>query len=165
MRATGTSDFIPLSLADASGSPTSLPPPHTQPSWPPLLHCHCLLRDLSRSQKAYPILLPEGPTEGYWSIVPHKPVPSHPSKYPTTPLRPFQIIDKPTDLHSCFHPLQQRDDLLVFQMMRHQRTNDDVHRLLRSIHHSIACYPCDSELLRRGLHCCTRSIRIQIDPR
>ncbi len=120
-------------------------------------------------QQPQPVLFPEGPPEGHRPIMPHKPVPSHhlrhPRKYSTTPLRPLQIVDEPTCLRSRFHPPQQSDDLLILQMMRHQRAHDDIHRLLRSILQSVAGHPRDSELLRRELRCRTRCIRIQVDPR
>jgi hypothetical protein len=49
--------------------------------------------------------------------MPYKPVPSrkpvYPPKHPATPLRPLQIIDKPTNLRSRFHPTQQRDNFFI----------------------------------------------------
>src|SRR5580698_9140374 len=88
--------FISRSLTNASESPTSLPSPYAQPSRTPLLHRRRPLSgDLSSSQKAHPILLPEGPPERHRPIMAHKPMPPHPPKHPTTPLRALQIIDKP----------------------------------------------------------------------
>src|ERR1700744_282691 len=88
--------------------PTSLPPPHTQPSRPPVLHRNNRSRNLSRGQQPYPILLPESPPEGDRPIMPHKAVPSrqlrHPAKHSATPLRPLQIVNKPSCLRSRFHP-------------------------------------------------------------
>src|ERR1700722_16790233 len=144
MRATWARGFMSLSLTRRFRITDITSTPHAQPSRPPLLHRHSLLRDLSRSQEPYPILLPEGPPERHWPVMPHKPVPPFPPKYPTTPLRSLQIIDKPTYLHGCFHPPQQRDDLLVLQMMCEQRAHDDIDRLLRSILQSIAGHPIDS---------------------
>ena len=165
MRPAGTRCFISLSLTGASESPASLPPPHAQPSRPPTFYRHHPRWNISRRQQAYPILLPEGSPERDRPIMLHNPMPRHQSKHPTTPLRPFQIVDKPTQLYGRFHPPQQRHDLFVLQMMCQQRTNDDIHRLLRPIHQSIAGQPCNSELLWRGLRCCARRIRIQVDSR
>ncbi len=150
-------------------TPASLPPPHTQPSRPPMLHRDSLAPNRSHRQQPQPVLLPERPTERHRPIMPNKPVPSHhlrhPPKHSATPLRPLQIIDKPTCLRGRFHPPQQRNDLLILQMMCHQRAHNDIHRLLRSILQSVPGHPRNPELLRSGLHCGTRCIRIQVDPR
>ena len=135
----------------------SRPAPYTQPSRPPMFHRHCLLGNPGPSQQPDPVFIPECPPEGYRAIMSDKPVPArHPfqqRKHSTTPLRPLEIIDKPTNLRIRFHPTQQRYDLFILQMMRHERTHDDVHRFLRPIHESIAGHPCDSEFLWRGLGC------------
>ena len=47
--------------------------------------------------------------------------------------RSRSLINQP-NCSSRFHPPQQRDDLLILQMMCHQRTHDNIHRLLRPIH-------------------------------
>ena len=133
-----------------------------------MLYRHRVVRNLSRCQQPHPVLLPKGPPEGHQPIMLHKSVPPqhprHAPKHSATPLRPLQIIDEPTYLRSPFHPPQQCDDLLILQMMCRQRTHDDIHRLLRPIHQSIAGHPRDSELFRRGLRGRSCRIRIQIDP-
>ena len=148
--------------------PTSLPPPHTQPARPPMLHRHSFLRGRSHRQQSQPVLVLERPTKRHRTIMPHKPVPSHdprnPAEHSATPLRTLQIVDKPPCLRSRFHPPQQSNNLLILQMMRHQRAHDDIHWSSRSILQSVTGHPRNPVLLRSGLRCCTGRIRVQIDP-
>jgi len=100
----------------ATNAPPSQPPAEPQPS-----------------PATAASLLPQGPAEGHRPSCAHKRVPAHHLRYPpkhsATPFRPSQIIDKPACPRGRFHPPQQRNDLLLLQMMRHQRAHDDIRRL------------------------------------
>ena len=91
----------------------------------------------------------------------------HQPKHPITPLRPFQIVDKPTQLHGRFHPPQQRDDLLILvhimclvvSSLRYSSGLFGRYSIGSPVTHV------DFELFRCVFCCCTRSIRIQFHSR
>lgn len=101
--------------------------------------------DFRSGQQPFPIVVPESAPEGNRAVMEHKRVPPKyfrdEEKQPTTPLGPLQIIDEPTDPRCGFHPSQEIDDLIILQMMCHQRTQDDIRRSVGPIHQSVAGHP------------------------
>ena len=62
--------------------------------------------------------------------------------------RSRSLMNQPTCAVASIHRSSATISLIL-QMMRHQRTHNDIHRFLRPILESVAGHPSDPELLRR----------------
>ena len=140
---------------------------YAEASGQPMLQGHGVSRKISGGEQAHPVFFPEGALKGDRRIVPYEAVPSdnsfQPSEQAATPLRPLEIVDKPAEPRGGFHPPEQCHNLVVLQMMGGQRTQEDVHRLLRPKGECIAGNPLDGEFLRSGFRGCARRVRVQVD--
>ncbi len=77
---------------------------------------------------------------------------------------PREIVDEPSDGCVRFHPAEKLNDLLVGEMMREQRTDDQIGRMRRRVGIDVDGNPADFTARRRGFRSDSGGVGVEIEP-